>query len=40
MSAPVPEDTRPPAVAFQNVTKIYGADTPREYVAIEGITFT
>jgi NitT/TauT family transport system ATP-binding protein len=40
MSAPVPEDTRPPAVAFQDVTKIYGAGTPREYVAIEGITFT
>ena len=40
MSAPVPEGTRPPAVAFQNVTKIYGAGTPREYVAIEGITFT
>ncbi|MFM7040678.1 MAG: ABC transporter ATP-binding protein [Planctomycetaceae bacterium] len=40
MSAPVPEDTRPPAVTFQDVTKIYGAGTPREYVAIEGITFT
>ncbi|MFM8537542.1 MAG: ABC transporter ATP-binding protein [Planctomycetaceae bacterium] len=40
MSAPVPEDTRPPAVTFQDVTKVYGAGTPREYVAIEGITFT
>jgi NitT/TauT family transport system ATP-binding protein len=47
MSEPVPVPTgnavqadRPAAVAFRNVTKIYGQGTPREYVAISDVTFT
>jgi NitT/TauT family transport system ATP-binding protein len=35
-----PATERPAAVAFRNVTKIYGAGTPREYVAISGVSFT
>ena len=31
---------RPAAVAFRNVTKIYGVGTPREYVAISDVSFT
>ncbi|MFM7109264.1 MAG: ABC transporter ATP-binding protein [Planctomycetaceae bacterium] len=31
---------RPPAVDFRNVTKVYGAGTPREYVAISDVSFT
>jgi NitT/TauT family transport system ATP-binding protein len=31
---------RPAAVAFRNVTKIYGQGTHREYVAISDVTFT
>jgi NitT/TauT family transport system ATP-binding protein len=31
---------RPPAVEFRGVTKIYGVGTPREYVAIENVSFT
>ncbi|MFM7245277.1 MAG: ABC transporter ATP-binding protein [Planctomycetaceae bacterium] len=43
--APVPmadaaQADRPAAVAFRNVTKIYGEGTPREYVAISDVTFT
>jgi len=30
---------RPPAVEFGGVTKIYGAGTPREFVAIENVSF-
>ena len=33
-------DDRPAAVAFQEVTKIYGAGTPREYTAISNVSFT
>jgi NitT/TauT family transport system ATP-binding protein len=39
----IPEEPvadRPAAVAFRNVTKIYGAGTPREYVAISDVSFT
>jgi NitT/TauT family transport system ATP-binding protein len=32
--------TRPAAVDFRGVTKIYGQGTPREYVAIRDISFT
>jgi NitT/TauT family transport system ATP-binding protein len=35
-----PATDRPAAVAFRNVTKIYGAGTPREYVAISDVSFT
>ncbi|MGB8854473.1 MAG: ABC transporter ATP-binding protein [Pirellulales bacterium] len=35
-----PVAERPAAVAFRNVTKIYGAGTPREYVAISNVSFT
>ena len=35
-----PATERPAAVAFRNVTKIYGAGTPRENVAISGVSFT
>jgi NitT/TauT family transport system ATP-binding protein len=35
-----PAADRPAAVAFRNVTKIYGAGTPREYVAISDVSFT
>jgi NitT/TauT family transport system ATP-binding protein len=35
-----PATERPAAVAFRNVTKVYGAGTPREYVAISGVSFT
>jgi NitT/TauT family transport system ATP-binding protein len=35
-----PAAGRPPAVQFCNVTKIYGRGTPREYVAISGVSFT
>ncbi|NBW96797.1 MAG: ABC transporter ATP-binding protein [Planctomycetia bacterium] len=31
---------RPAAVEFHDVTKVYGQGTPREYVAISGVTFT
>ncbi|MFM7184246.1 MAG: ABC transporter ATP-binding protein [Planctomycetota bacterium] len=31
---------RPAAVEFRDVTKIYGAGTPREYVAISDVSFT
>ncbi|MFM8733759.1 MAG: ABC transporter ATP-binding protein [Pirellulales bacterium] len=31
---------RPPVVEFRDVTKVYGEGTPREYVAISGISFT
>lgn len=41
MTAPgEPAADRPAAVAFRNVTKIYGAGTPREYVAISDVSFT
>jgi len=33
-------DTRPPAVEFRDVSKIYGQATPREYVAIAHVSFT
>jgi len=33
-------DARPAAVEFRDVTKIYGQGTPREYVAISGVSFT
>jgi NitT/TauT family transport system ATP-binding protein len=33
-------DERPAAVEFREVSKVYGAGTPREYVAIEGVNFT
>jgi NitT/TauT family transport system ATP-binding protein len=33
-------DDRPAAVVFQEVTKIYGAGTPREYTAISNVSFT
>jgi len=32
--------SRPAAVEFRAVTKIYGQGTPREYVAIQDVTFT
>ena len=35
-----PATERPAAVAFRDVTKIYGAGTPREYVAISDVSFT
>ncbi|MFM8953770.1 MAG: ABC transporter ATP-binding protein [Planctomycetaceae bacterium] len=35
-----PAAERPAAVAFRSVTKIYGAGTPREYVAISDVSFT
>lgn len=38
-SPDVPAATRPAAVEFQSVTKIYGQGTPREYVAISDVTF-
>jgi len=38
-SAPAGE-SRPAAVDFQHVTKIYGIGTPREYVAISDVTFS
>jgi NitT/TauT family transport system ATP-binding protein len=31
---------RPAAVDFRQVTKVYNAGTPREYVAISGVSFT
>jgi NitT/TauT family transport system ATP-binding protein len=31
---------RPAAVEFRDVTKVYGQGTPREYVAISGVSFT
>jgi NitT/TauT family transport system ATP-binding protein len=31
---------RPAAVEFRDVSKVYGAGTPREYVAIEDVSFT
>ena len=37
---PVAAADRPPAVALQDVTKIYGQGTPREYVAIRDVSFT
>ena len=41
MTSPeAPATERPAAVAFRNVTKIYGAGTPREYVAISDVSFT
>lgn len=41
MTAPgEPVAGRPAAVAFRDVTKIYGAGTPREYVAISDVSFT
>ena len=40
MSEPPPDADRPPAVAFDHVTKVYGRGTPREYVAIEDVSFT
>ncbi len=41
MSLPeAPATDRPAAVAFRNVTKIYGVGTPREYVAISDVSFT
>jgi NitT/TauT family transport system ATP-binding protein len=39
MSEVAPTD-RPPAVEFHDVTKIYGAGTPREYTAIADVSFT
>lgn len=38
-SPDVPAAARPAAVEFQDVTKIYGQGTPREYVAISDVTF-
>lgn len=35
-----PAADRPAAVAFRNVTKVYGAGTSREYVAISDVNFT
>ena len=35
-----PAPARPAAVEFRDVTKIYGPGTPREYVAISGVSFT
>ena len=35
-----PAAARPAAVDFRQVTKIYGAGTPREYVAISDVSFT
>ena len=35
-----PVAARPAAVDFRQVTKIYGAGTPREYVAISDVSFT
>jgi NitT/TauT family transport system ATP-binding protein len=37
---PAANADRPPAVEFRNVTKTYGAGTPREYVAISDVSFT
>jgi NitT/TauT family transport system ATP-binding protein len=33
-------DTRPAAVEFRNVTKVFSAGTPRAFVAIEDVSFT
>lgn len=38
--ATAPPAGRPAAVELQNVTKIYGQGTPREYVAISDVSFT
>jgi NitT/TauT family transport system ATP-binding protein len=35
-----PAGGRPPAVEFRHVTKVYGEDTPREYIAISDVNFT
>lgn len=39
-STPAPTDGRPAVVEFRSVTKIYGKDTEREYVAISDVSFT
>jgi NitT/TauT family transport system ATP-binding protein len=35
-----PAAVRAPAVEFRHVTKVYGEDTPREYIAISDVSFT
>ena len=35
-----PAPDRPAAIEFRHVTKVYGAGTPREYVAISDVSFT
>ena len=39
-TTPEAEASRPAAVEFRGVTKIYGQGTPREYVAISDVSFT
>jgi len=39
-AAAAPPSDRPAVVEFTDVAKVYGAGTPREFVAIEGISFT